>query len=596
MATYFGYVEREADSYVNWADVGRNMSATIDNIQRVRDEKKALIEKAYREDLDYIQSRPAGEHETLNAWSLNFGNTSAENLKLKYSQLKQGKITVNDFVTFRQNLTDSVEKIYTVNSQLQEAFKKVNDRTKAGDNQEIERATKVLLEKYGKLEETLPYVNGLTGSVAIGLTEITKDAEGKETRRLRQGDDAYLTPQQLQAASMQEFNNFDPEPILDAWAKKLGTVKESLATRGGETFAGMITSVEDIKGDRWIQIAKQNNLSEAQMKDIEKFISDFNESETDFINGILENKFDASAILTERLGINPKTGKPYTVVFNEKDQVSSDQLYVEKTKDGQFIPRFDTEFGKVQRADLQEYLRGQLNVKYNRIVQQQAFQEPQKQQAYQRPPTPDESKAYGDKKDILGFASIVGQLYGLPYQDKEATLVTVNNLLRNQKATANFGEDDKGNKWITLSDDTGYTTNVEYYKDGKPVPVERFGQQIGSFVFGQNQVNKYLTEFEGALQKYKNFNPDFGDATSRGQRFWMNQHAIQIELTSLNDYLKSQEFANDLYSGDKERVKKPAQATARIEELKKQLEAAQGYGQGQQGGQQGGVPGANSRG
>ena len=46
MATYFGYVEREADSYVNWADVGRNMSATIDNIQRVRDEKKALIEKA----------------------------------------------------------------------------------------------------------------------------------------------------------------------------------------------------------------------------------------------------------------------------------------------------------------------------------------------------------------------------------------------------------------------------------------------------------------------------------------------------------------------------------------------------------------------
>jgi len=35
MATYFGYVEREADSYVNWADVGRNMSATIDNIQRV---------------------------------------------------------------------------------------------------------------------------------------------------------------------------------------------------------------------------------------------------------------------------------------------------------------------------------------------------------------------------------------------------------------------------------------------------------------------------------------------------------------------------------------------------------------------------------
>jgi hypothetical protein len=585
MATYFGYVEREADSYVNWADVGRNMSATIDNIQRVRDEKKALIEKAYREDLDYIQSRPSGEHETLNAWSLNFGNTSAENLKLKYSQLKQGKISVNDFVTFRQNLTDSVEKIYTVNSQLQEAFKKVNDRTKAGDNQEIERATKVLLEKYGKLEETLPYVNGLTGSVAIGLTEITKDAEGKETRRLRQGDDAYLTPQQLQAASMQEFNNFDPEPILDAWAKKLGTVKESLATRGGETFAGMITSVEDIKGDRWRQIAMQNKLSEAQMKDIEKFIEEFKGSETDFINGILENPFDASATLTERMGINPQTGKPYTVVFNEKDQVSSDQLYVEKTKDGQFIPRFDTKFGEVQRADLQEYLRGQLNVKYNRIVQQQPFQEPQKQQAYNRAPTEPEMKARGDEQDVLGFASIVGKLYGLPYQDKEGTLVSLNNILRNQNAAASFGEDNRGNKWITLADEKGYKVDVQYYKNGQPVPINTFGEQVGSFVFGQNQVNKYLDKFNRALQPYKNFNPDFGDQTSRGQNFWMNQFGIQREIGEIEKFLKN----NPNYQIENfiDWVKK----VKNIADLKEQLKAAQGYGSQQGGGQPGGQPG-----
>lgn len=384
MATYFGYVEREADSYVNWADVGRNMSATIDNIQRVRDEKKALIEKAYREDLDYIQSRPSGEHETLNAWSLNFGNTSAENLKLKYSQLKQGKITVNDFVTFRQNLSDSVEKIYTVNSQLQEAFKKVNDRTKAGENQELERATKVLLEKYGALENTLPYVNGLTGSVAIGLTEITKDAEGKEMRKLRQGDDAYLTPQQLQAAAMQEFNAYNEQADLDKWVEGTGEVVQDLREIGGETLAGLIVSVTDVTSEAILAKAKNlpegSKLSAAEMDQLEKYVKTFNEGEASYIDGILANPYNASALLTDRIKINPKTKQPYNIVFNKADQKTSNDLYVEKTPEGKFTPIFDeTEIGRGQKDELRGFLKNQLRAKYDRKLEMKPYNEPQKQ-------------------------------------------------------------------------------------------------------------------------------------------------------------------------------------------------------------------------
>lgn len=380
MATYFGYVEREADSYVNWADVGRNMSATIDNIQRVRDEKKALIEKAYNEDLDYIQSRPSGEHETLNAWSLNFGDTSAQNLKLKYSQLKQGKISVNDFVRFRQNLTDSVEKIYTVNSQLQEAFKKVNDRTKAGDNQELERATKVLLEKYGALENTLPYVNGLTGTVAIGLTEITKDAEGKEVRKLRQGDDAYLTPQQLQAASMQEFNAYNEQADLDKWVESLGDVQQDMREIGGETLAGLILSVTDVTSEAILEKAKNlpegSKLSEAEMKQLEKYVKTFNLGETEYINGILANPYNASALLTDRIKINPDTKKPYNIVFNKADQKTTNDLYVEKTPEGKFTPKFDTEIGEKQADQLRGFLKNQLRAKYDRKVEMKPYNEP----------------------------------------------------------------------------------------------------------------------------------------------------------------------------------------------------------------------------
>lgn len=494
MATTFGYVEREADSYVNWADVGRNMSATIDNIQRVRDEKKGLIEKAYTEDLDYIQSRPSGEHETLNGWSLNFGNDSAENLKLKYSLLKQGKISVNEFVKFRQNLSDSVEKIYTVNGQLQEAFKKVNDRTKAGDNQELERATKVLLEKYGELENTLPYINGLTGSVAIGLTE-TVDEDGKQVRRIRKGDDAYLTPNQLQAAAMQEFNNFDPEPVMQAWADGTGKFKETLRSLGGESFSGSITSIEDITGDRWLQIAKDNNLSEDKIKQIQEYIDKFKAAEGDFIAGILENKFDASAIATERMGTNPKTGNPYTIVFSEKDQVSSDQIYVEKTKEGKFTPRFDTKFGKEQYGDMQEYLKGQLRVKYDRIVEQQTYSEQRKERPQLVSPTAPQMKRLEGIEDVKGSAKWIGQLYSGDNKVKQNAL----EILRNEPgvASARFVEE-RGVTALEIFNSLGKLSVIKITSDLK---VAQFGNAVASAIYTDTENRKVLNRNQGEFDK-----------------------------------------------------------------------------------------------
>ena len=593
MATYFGYVEREADSYVNWADVGRNMSATIDNIQRVRDEKKALIEKAYNEDLDYIQSRPSGEHETLNAWSLNFGNTSAENLKLKYSQLKQGKISVNDFVRFRQNLSDSVEKIYTVNSQLQEAFKKVNDRTKAGDNQEIERATKVLLEKYGALENTLPYVNGLTGSVAIGLTEITKDADGKEVRKLRQGDDAYLTPQQLQAASMQEFNNFDPEPVLLNWVKGFGKVKESIRSVGGESFSGMITSIEDIKGDRWMQIAEESNLSEAQIAQIKGFIDDFKKSEDLFIDGVLGNEFDASAILTEKMGTVMINGQPvpYEVVFNESEQTSEDKLYVEKTKEGKFIPRFDTEIGKKQKDALRGYLRSQLTPKYNRVIEQQTYAEQRKERPVVQGGRFDEAanRYAGEQKSKAEVADKILNLKVGDESEKESSVNYIRGLKGvNQKKTkynpltstleVYSSDPDKPEPFVYQFEDL-YDKNNKLIRKKTNMSNEDFVFQLLSIAYPD--LEEEYSDYLSTVNKEKQENPDMPTSKEIADK-----EKVIEKLKEKNEAVGP---AQGLYFLD------ISKAEVELEELRKK-QAAQVKRQGQGGGGGSRVPGGKPRG
>lgn len=477
MATYFGYVEREADSYVNWADVGRNMSATIDNIQRVRDEKKALIEKAYREDLDFIQANPSGQHETINGWSLNFGNTSAENLKLKYSQLKQGKITVNDFVTFRQNLTDSVEKIYGVTGRLQEIYKDVEERTKNQENQLIERETKVLLEKYGQLENTLPYVNGLTGSVAIGLTDIVEE-DGKKVRKLRQGEGSYLTPNQLQAAAEEKFNNFDEQAVINAWVEKTGKVQQDIRSIGGESVAGLITSIEDITYDNIsviIESMPEDKRPPEQVIDaIKGYAKDFEEAERLFIDGMVAKPTDASAILTEKIGIDPKTGKPYTIVWDKKDATSSDKLYVEKSSDGsgRFTPVFDVnatkDEEKHQMNAIKNYLKSQIRVKLDRIVKMNPYNEP-------TPPRPivqggnyDAGEA-ASRASYLSMFEMYNKLFTGTFDEKQTIL---NNL--KQAGKVNGPEtyyDDKTGKLIITPEDPKKDP-IEYDFNNPPANVD----------------------------------------------------------------------------------------------------------------------------
>ena len=70
MATYFKYAEREADSYVNWAEIGKSMSDMLKTENQIREDKKSAIDKASREYGEQLANAPQGEHKGLNQWAL----------------------------------------------------------------------------------------------------------------------------------------------------------------------------------------------------------------------------------------------------------------------------------------------------------------------------------------------------------------------------------------------------------------------------------------------------------------------------------------------------------------------------------------------
>jgi hypothetical protein len=498
--SYFGYVEREADSYVNWADVGRTITNTVDEIDRVRTEKKAAIEKAYREDLAFIADNPTGEEQTLNAWSLKTANNTAENLKIRNNLLKQGKITVNEYVSFRQNTMDSIDKIYNVTNNLQEAFKLTNDRSKKGDNQELERQTKVLLEKYGKLQDTDAIVNSNNGVIYLGLTEMV-DEDGKKVRRIKKTSDAYLSPDELQAAAIQQFDNFDANPVLDAWADKLGEVKEFLRVQGGETLAGQIISVTDVTSGRWKEIADSlpegQKLSEAQIKVIDNYATEFKNAETEYLRGVLGNPYHASALMTEKMRIDPrsKNNALYSIVFDKAEATSTDKLYIEKSE-GKFTPKLSPE----QEDDVIEYLRGQLRTKYNRKAETQVYTEPVKQKvSYSQPNEAIIKKGERDTKIRATIEKIRLLREGTPAQK-----ATAFDWIRSQEGisqTESYYDTDKGE--IVIYSDNPNKPEPYIYKFGSNVPIDDFVLAVAGYAFPDmaedyasyiNDMNKTSTE------------------------------------------------------------------------------------------------------
>jgi hypothetical protein len=561
MATYFNYVEREADSYVNWADVGRDMSNTIDDIQRVREEKKALIEKTYREDLKFIQDNPSGEHETLRAWSLGVAQSSAEMMRLQNTLLKQGKLNLPNYLSFRQNITDSVEKIYTVNGQLQEAFKEVNDRTKEGTNQELERQTKVLLEKYGKLEDTEAYINPLNGTIYLGLTEIVEE-DGKSVKRLKKGDGTYLSPDDLQAAAMQKFDNFDERPVLKDFAEGLGDVKEQIRLRGGEALAGAIYSVSDVTYDRIIEIAnslpENQRPTEAQLAELQKYAADFKASETKFIEGVLNNKYNASALLTER--IKSKDGNPYNIVFNKADQKTEYDIYVEKTPEGKFTPVFDekTPEGKKQKEVLTDYLRGQLRVMYNRTAEQQAINEPVKQREPRVQANSAEIEAGGRARTASAMGSYIKDLWTGDMATKQVTLRTLQGEPGVDPRQTYFytGEDGSVYLHVTKSatvDPTQPSANIRMTQSDGVTPygnIIDFGRNAASWIYGDDTNRQILTQNLPQFESILNANPTFTPFNTKlkEEELWDVKYEAPTD-DLLEEFRKEKFEDSDLYWG-----------------------------------------------
>lgn len=395
-ATYYKYAERDADSQVNWAEIGKNMSDILLNEAKFREEKKQELDKLSREQSQALAEYPTGQSESARAMALKYSDDASKFMLMQDKLLKSGQLKLSDYTVTRQNLVDDTETAFNMLKDFQTRYGVKMDRYKQGLSQAWELEAMERIEGFGNFSESGMYIDPTSGKVLMskkeidpttGLSVMSKDpakmASIPSVRGMLEG----------------QWDKYNPNETLDKIKASTGEYMYTIREIGKKGKLGEIKSINDalartrqtaaIEADIKIKQAQSDLLKgekdkkkiAAKAKLDEEIVSlkaelemsstlfNFEKYETDAINIPLVNEWNRLSLMTDAM-IEAPNKKPYRFVYSEKDAIDpttkkrdESAILMEPSLDGgnQFKPKFTDQ----QKIDTTEWMRTQLRGRYD---------------------------------------------------------------------------------------------------------------------------------------------------------------------------------------------------------------------------------------
>lgn len=387
MATYYKYAERSADSQINWAEVGRDMSDMLREENRIREEKKAAIDAASREFGQTLANPPQGEHKGANQWALEYADNASKYMLMQDKLLKSGQMKLKDYVVARQNILDGTDQAFNLAKEYQANFAEKMERYKTDKSQDLEQWLMAQAEGYSDFNKSQLYINPTDGTLSVAMKE-KKIVDGKEVFVMNQNPNQFASVSTLRNQIAGRYDKFNTNAVTDAFVNSLGEEVTSVIKQGASLSAGgLILNVEDIRN--------RTDLSE----DGKNILYKFADSENQFIKSTLVNPFDRLSVLTNSKKFAPN-GEQYGFTYDEAEAKGNPAkiLLRRDPSSGQPTPQFTTEQMKVS----EDFIRTELRAKYSR--KEELRPTPQAQLQERRAPTGGEIEERNRKADAKIFA------------------------------------------------------------------------------------------------------------------------------------------------------------------------------------------------
>lgn len=461
MATYYNYVERDADSQINWAEVGKSMSDMLQNENRVREQKKAAIDAASRDFGKTLANPPQGEHKGLNQWALEYADNASQFMLMQDRLLKSGQMKLKDYTVARQNIVDGTDQAFNLSKIYQDDYKEKMDRYKNLESQDLELFANAQVEGFADFTKSQLYINPTDGTVNVALKE-PKIVDGKEVYVMNAHPDKFATVSALKSQMQARYNRFDSNAWTDIFTKGLGEDLKSIQSKVASlSKTGEITSTADITSRKDID------------PDTKKVMFEFINAENQMINSAFAVPYNRSSVLTNGQKFAPN-GKQYTFTYDEADaKANPEKILLRKDpKSNQPVPEFSADQIKVSN----EFMRNEARAKYD--YKQEIKTTPQIQLQERRAPTSGEMDQSNKLQEAKNFAqNLAFATTGTPVQIDTA-------LKYLSQKTGKLVERTPNGITVSNTDGSGKST-FGFTKDGNFTNPKAFGRSIvGAFSTG----------------------------------------------------------------------------------------------------------------
>lgn len=299
----YKYVERNADSQINWAEVGREASGMLLEVNRVREEKKEAYNQATREEMNNLMNTPQGENQDANGFINNYAHDMIEQMKIDEDLFKRGMLKERDYTLKRQNNMDGTKSLFEIQKLYQQKHKEKMDGVMSGKLQAMNIFNMGMVEGYGDFNNSKATINPADGTVGIGLME-NKIIDGKSVRVLSKN----IAPVNvIRGKILHDVPTFNVDKATTDTVANFGSRKDFLYDAASVSGAGTIT-----------ELMGPDFLATKESPSTNKIVSDMNIAINDQVDSFFSNPYNLSSVMTENLG--KYNDKSYTFDREEADK------------------------------------------------------------------------------------------------------------------------------------------------------------------------------------------------------------------------------------------------------------------------------------
>lgn len=446
--TYYNYAERNVESQINWAEVGKNITDMLSEEARIREEKKAAIDEATRKFGETLANSPQGEHAGMNQWALDYASDAQEARLIQDRLLRSGQLKLRDYNIMRQNITDGTKGAFDLFKEYQEEYKVKMERAKSMDpntaSQYLEQWEMEQAEGFSNFTKSKLYVNPTNGQVSVGKMVYNED---KGVMELSSNPNDFATINQMRNRIKSRYDKYNVDAAASQWAKGLAKFQKEIKVPGGT-----------------------KKITDPSLR------KEFDAAFDAMLKAQLEgNPYNTTSILTDYL-VSDKNGQQYTFTYDEAEAKANPNKVLLRpdpaNPGGSYIPDFSTANGKMQYEAAKDYMKKQTIVKLERL---EDFQQGPQMQQWQYQIGQDAKKQdemsnmlamlySGDDKQVVSAMSFFNGLGGGVKVDRNADGVS-------------FTMTDKDGRKITK--------NVPFKVGDEEIGVENFIRGASSWFLGE---------------------------------------------------------------------------------------------------------------